>query len=195
MTPRTDKRRAILDGALEVFARDGYARASIDVIAKEAGVSTRTIYNHFQDKAALFGAVISQSAERVAEARTALIDLHLRKVTDPEDDLTELGLALLQQGRTSHASHFALVRHIQADRDHIPGPAVEAWQEAGPLRVRRHLAERLAELPSLRLDDPYRAALHFMSLISADTAYNAPPPDEAYIRAAVRVFLYGYHRS
>lgn len=195
MTPRTDKRRAILEGALEVFARDGYTRAGIDVIAKEAGVSTRTIYNHFQDKAALFQTVISQSADQVAEAHTAVIDSYLRKVTDLEDDLTELGMALTRRGATDHARHFALVRHIQADADHIPRPAVQAWQDAGPLRVRRHLADRLAALPGLRLDDPARAALHFTALISPDTAYGAPAPDEAYIRAGVRAFLYGYHRE
>jgi len=33
--------------------RDGYTRASIDAISAEAGVSTRTIYNHFTDKAML----------------------------------------------------------------------------------------------------------------------------------------------
>ena len=49
---RSDKRRAIIDGALAVFARDGYTRASIDAISAEAGVSTRTVYNHFTDKAA-----------------------------------------------------------------------------------------------------------------------------------------------
>ncbi|MEO3785708.1 TetR/AcrR family transcriptional regulator [Actinocorallia sp. B10E7] len=194
MTPRSDKRRAILDGALEVFARDGYARASIDVIAKEAGVSTRTIYNHFQDKATLFQTVISESADKVAASHMALVDTYLRKVTDLEDDLTEFGLAWRRGNATDYAAHFALVRQIQADADHIPQPAIDAWQEAGPLRVRRYLADRLATLPGLRLDDPSLASLHFAALLNADLAYNAPEPEEAQIRAAVRVFLYGYHR-
>ena len=56
-----DKRRAILAGALTVFARDGYTRASIDAIAAQAIVSTRTIYNHFQCKAHLFQTVIQES--------------------------------------------------------------------------------------------------------------------------------------
>lgn len=60
-------------GALTVFARDGYMRASVDAIAAEAGVSTRTIYNHFQDKAQLFQTVIQESATRVAEAQIAII--------------------------------------------------------------------------------------------------------------------------
>ncbi|GAA2720750.1 TetR/AcrR family transcriptional regulator [Actinocorallia aurantiaca] len=192
MTPRADKRHSILDGALQVFARDGYTRASIDVIAKESGVSTRTIYNHFQDKAALFQAVVSESTDTVAEAHIALIDSHFRKITDLEDDLTDFALAWTPHKTTGHTTHFALVRHIQADADHIPAPTIQAWQEAGPLRVRRHLAARLAALPGLTLDDPERAALHFVVLISPDPAYNSPTPDEPHIRSGVRAFLYGY---
>jgi AcrR family transcriptional regulator len=194
MALRSDKRQAILDGALEVFARDGYTRASIDVIAKEAAVSTRTIYNHFQDKAALFQVVIQESAGRVAEGHIGLIDSYLRKVTDLEEDLTEFGLAWTRRTSTDYAAHFALVRQIHADADHFPAPAIEAWQEAGPLRVRRHFAERLTALPGLRLDDPERAALHFIALINADPAYNAPAPGKDHVRAAVRTFLYGYTR-
>jgi len=67
---RPDKRRAILRGALNVFAHDGYTRASIDAVAAEAGVSTRTIYNHFSDKAELFQTVIHESAAQVADARS-----------------------------------------------------------------------------------------------------------------------------
>src|ERR1700716_94258 len=92
--PRThgglaDKRRAILTGALTVFARDGYTRASIDAISAEAGVSTRTIYNHFQDKAQLFETVIQESADRAAEAQIATIDRYFAKITDLEADLIE----------------------------------------------------------------------------------------------------------
>ncbi|MEU7831466.1 TetR family transcriptional regulator [Nonomuraea sp. NPDC049129] len=39
-------RRAIMAGALTLFARDGYTRAGLDAITVEAGVSNRTIYNH-----------------------------------------------------------------------------------------------------------------------------------------------------
>jgi TetR/AcrR family transcriptional regulator, mexJK operon transcriptional repressor len=51
------KRRAILDAAGTVFLRDGFARASIDVIAAEAKVSKQTVYNHFGDKERLFTAM------------------------------------------------------------------------------------------------------------------------------------------
>jgi TetR/AcrR family transcriptional regulator, mexJK operon transcriptional repressor len=33
-----------------LFLRDGFARTSVDAIVEEAGVSKRTIYNHFGDR-------------------------------------------------------------------------------------------------------------------------------------------------
>ena len=163
-----DKRRAILSGALTVFARDGYTRASIDAISAQAGVSTRTLYNHFTDKARLFQSVIQDSATRVADAQIAIIDRYLSKVTDLEADLIEFGRAFVAP-MPDNAEHRALVRQINAEAGHIPQAAIEAWQQTGPLRVRRELAGRLRQLADrglLRIDDPDRAALHFLVLIS-----------------------------
>jgi AcrR family transcriptional regulator len=204
-----DKRRAILAGALAVFARDGYTRASIDAIAAEARVSTRTIYNHFADKAHLFHAVMLASTCRVAEAQLALLDRHLgratggtvtgRTVTDLETDLVAFGLAWLAP-MPDFADHSALVQQVHAESAHIPAAAVEAWQEAGPLRVRRALGRRFAELADqglLRVADPERAALHFSALIAGlAPAWCGPrtAPDDlgATVAAGVHAFLYGY---
>ncbi|MEV6149621.1 helix-turn-helix domain-containing protein [Nonomuraea sp. NPDC052129] len=146
-------RQAIMAGALTLFARDGYTRARRDAIAVEAGVSNRTIYNHFTDKAELFQAVMQESTQRV-----------------------------------------------NAEVEHIPPAALKLWQETGPGRARRELAERLrriAERGDLMIDDPARAAGHPMLLISADN-----PTDRAdlhnedalreMVTAGVLTFLYGY---
>lgn len=193
-----DKRRAVLAGALTVFARDGYTRAGMDTIAAEAGVSTRTIYNHFQDKAALFEAVIQDSAARVAEAQVAIIDGYLRKVTDVETDLIEFGRAWLAP-MPDFAEHSALVRQVNAEAGHIPQPAIEAWQEAGPRRVLRELANRLGRLAGqglLRVDDPNRAAHHFAVLISVpNPSFPGSLREEEtaeMVASGVRAFLNGY---
>jgi AcrR family transcriptional regulator len=194
-----DKRRAILAGALTAFARDGYTRASVDVIAAEARVSTRTIYNHFGDKATVFHTLIEESATRVAEAQIAIIDRHLRKVTDLEADLIEFGEAWATAVR-DHAEHFALVRQINAEAGHIPQDAIAAWQQAGPLRVRRELAghlQRLADQGLLRMADAERAALHLIALISAanpSLTAIVPTAEEVTttVTAGVRAFLHGY---
>ena len=65
--PASVKRGAIERAARAVFGRLGYARASIDQIAAEAGVSTRTLYNHFGDKLGLFSQVLVDGAAEVAD--------------------------------------------------------------------------------------------------------------------------------
>ncbi len=197
--PRAGKRQEVLAGALTVFARDGYARASIDVIAAAAGVSTRTLYNHFGDKAGLFRAVIQESATKVAAAQLAIIEARLTEITDLEADLVEFGIAW-RTPMPDYAEHSALVRQVNAEAGHIPQAAIDAWQEAGPIAVRRALAGRLAAFAAdglLRIDDPMRAALHFSLLISgANPSYRggSMTPDEIKdaVTTGVHAFLHGY---
>ena len=55
---KSKKRAAILEGAIDVFIEMGYELASMDQIADTAGVSKRTVYNHFGSKEQLFQAVV-----------------------------------------------------------------------------------------------------------------------------------------
>ena len=59
MTPRTAEqfaemreksRQQIIDKALDIFAENGYYKASIEMIAKAAGISKGLIYNYFKSK-------------------------------------------------------------------------------------------------------------------------------------------------
>lgn len=50
---REERRKQILDAALEVFAHNGYHKASISQIAREAGISKGLLYNYFQNKEVL----------------------------------------------------------------------------------------------------------------------------------------------
>lgn len=197
---RPAKRQAIHTGALTVFARDGYSRASIDAIAAEAGVSTRTIYNHFRDKSDLFFTVVRDSTTEVADAQVAILDEHLSQLDDLEPDLIALGTALATP-MTRYTAHFALVRQIDAYAEHIPRAALDAWRDAGPSRVVGALAgqlRRLADRGLLRVDDSDRAATHFMLLVQGAIPFhhgiNATPEAELteIVAAGVRTFLHGH---
>ena len=196
-----DKRRAILRGALTVFAREGYSRASIDQIAREAGVSTRTIYNHVADKAALFRVVIDESAAQVAESQIGVMG---RFLADPGPDLREALVGFAQEHAVpSDREHFALVRQIQAEVGHIPAEALESWQDTGPRRVQHALEEHLARFMAegrLRRADPSRAARHLVLLSAGEVTSRsfhgaiplAPAEVEAIARDGVDVFLRAY---
>jgi len=58
--PRSGERtrRRILDAAYGLFYRGGFARAGVDAIAEAAGVTKRTLYDHFRSKDALLAAVL-----------------------------------------------------------------------------------------------------------------------------------------
>ena len=53
------KHKTILEGAIEVFIENGFEASSMDKIAEVAGVSKRTIYNHFSSKEVLFQAIVA----------------------------------------------------------------------------------------------------------------------------------------
>jgi TetR/AcrR family transcriptional regulator, mexJK operon transcriptional repressor len=57
----------VLDGARTIFLRDGFERASVDDIAREAGVSKATIYAYFPDKRLLFLEVARTECRRQTE--------------------------------------------------------------------------------------------------------------------------------
>jgi AcrR family transcriptional regulator len=194
-----EKREAMLRGGLTVFGREGYMRAGIDAIAREAGVSTRTIYNHYADKAELFAAVIVASATRVAEAQIALLGKHL---DGPDPDLTGLARAWATPD-PEFADHFALVRQVRAEALHVPPDAREAWLDAGPRRVQAAVAarlERLGERGILRVDDADRTAAHFVQLVAGEATSRtmgwALPIEEKELHesadAGLAVFLRAY---
>ncbi|MCS6625525.1 TetR/AcrR family transcriptional regulator [Roseibacterium beibuensis] len=60
------KRQLIVRHAREHFVREGFAATRMEPIAREAGVSTATLYTLFTGKAALFTAVIDDAAEDFA---------------------------------------------------------------------------------------------------------------------------------
>jgi TetR/AcrR family transcriptional regulator, mexJK operon transcriptional repressor len=55
----------ILDVATELFLLQGYGLTTIEALARRAGISKRTFYHRFADKAVLFGAVVHRIIERV----------------------------------------------------------------------------------------------------------------------------------
>ena len=75
------KRQAIIQAAINEFRDNGFEITSMDKIAATAGVSKRTVYNHFPSKEELFAEILNQLWIRVtAEQETAYRpDLPLRE--------------------------------------------------------------------------------------------------------------------
>lgn len=56
-----DRRQSILAAAEKVFDSCGYAAATIDAVAEEAGIAKGSVYNYFQSKQDLFTQVLTAS--------------------------------------------------------------------------------------------------------------------------------------
>ncbi|MEL6189820.1 MAG: helix-turn-helix domain-containing protein, partial [Myxococcota bacterium] len=67
---RSPKRAAVIEAATEAFLSHGFEGTSMDRIAETAGVSKRTVYDHFPSKEDLFRAISHEILERVEEMPT-----------------------------------------------------------------------------------------------------------------------------
>lgn len=191
------KRRQILAGARRVFLAKGYEGASMDGIAKAAGVSKGTLYVYFDSKEALFEALILGERAQLAEA---LFDLP----PPTEDFRAQLeGLALNYVTVLSRPDHIASIRMVIGAVDQFPGFGA-IFFKAGPELGRRKTAaffDLAVAAGYMRPCDTLVAAGHFMDLCAAghlkrlmfgvDAELNVEFARSA-IRDGVDVFLRAY---
>ena len=96
-----EKRKAILASAAEQFARHGYDRASMAMIAKAAGISKPLLFHYWTDKEELLYDVLAQHLEKlVGIARDAG-----RMKGAPREKLETLAFLLLDAYRDADAVH------------------------------------------------------------------------------------------
>ena len=153
------KRRQIMDGARQVFLSAGFDGASMNDIARAAGVSKGTLYAYFDSKETLFEAIIrgefAQTAERLCT---------FRREGDARDMLRDFGVRLIS--RMSEPDTRALARVVIAEAEKFPKIG-RAFYEAGPLYGANRLAaelEHLQQTGALRIPDFERAAWQFVDL-------------------------------
>ena len=161
----SDKRAAIVDAARRLFLRDGFERVSVDAIAAEAGVSKRTIYNHYGDKERLFLDVIGETYNRLIGAAVALMDKYL---TDLPDEEVEDGIIAFSREIALFAARTpertAVIRLLMSEAPHFPALLAV---EARPRGITVSIAERLARLDArglLDVSEPQDAANHLFAL-------------------------------
>ncbi|MEQ9529475.1 MAG: helix-turn-helix domain-containing protein, partial [Parvibaculaceae bacterium] len=63
----SQKQASILVAARDNFLKNGYSRAGMAEIARDADVSTATLYKHFASKEALFSAVVRNVARSTGD--------------------------------------------------------------------------------------------------------------------------------
>lgn len=136
MTPRAPRRDAvenrlvILSAARTALSADPHA--SIDTIARNAGLSRRTLYGHFGDREALIRELIAHGAQRfnaIAEA-----------VSDPDARLALARLAARLWQETAHVQVTAALALDEAHVEHTADALAPLLQAVAAL-TRRGQAE------------------------------------------------------
>jgi AcrR family transcriptional regulator len=144
-----EQRALVLLAARGVFAAHGAQAATIEEIAREAGVSRQSVYEQFDDKATLFAAVVADVEERafamVGAIATGDADLDLRA-----------------WARKNYAALFALVSENPEAL-----PILQEAERAGDPALTR-LRERLARVYTEA--SRQRWAQHGVEAGRADTA-------------------------
>ncbi|WP_017555719.1 TetR/AcrR family transcriptional regulator [Nocardiopsis baichengensis] len=197
---RIDKRRAILEAAFRVFARDGYGRSCVREIAAEADVAKPTVYNHLHDKDTLFQEAVKAAAARTAERSLTALDPLRDHGGDLRAALEQAALEILRAHTCRRAQ--ALRRLLGTEAPRFP-ELLEDVQRAGPRRVQDALADRLARLTlagRLHTPDPDQASEQLLALLTGPMELRSalgtrPVPDDelhAVARAAVATFLTAY---
>jgi len=190
-----DTRRKILEAANAVFAERGY-RASLDEIARRAGVAKQTVYHYFPSKDELFARAVETMGEGI------LVALYPLEGETLAATLTRF--ARTYRERVLAEPCIALHRLLVAEAPRFPELARTVY-EAGVGETVRHLAAllgRAMDEGQLRRDDPHFAAELLLSMLTGAERtrrlYEAQRPGSNASAAQtaahiVSLFLRAYH--
>ncbi|MGE4554467.1 MAG: TetR/AcrR family transcriptional regulator [Desulfovibrionaceae bacterium] len=154
---RRQNRDDILLAAEGVFLSDGYVGASMDRIARQAGVTKQTVYRYFPSKEALFQATLDARREGADSRFLEALD---QDGADPREALTRFAVGFLEMHMTE--AHLAGIRLLVAEGPKAP-EMTRAFYAVGPSRTRERLARFLAE--RLGAEDPDYAVTMLLSTL------------------------------
>lgn len=188
----TLSRERVLDSALQLFLEHGYGNLSMDMVAKHAHVSLRTIYAHFGNKAGLFGAVIRRCSDQFVGSLPEMVEPRLALLTFARQFVS----------RITQPDAVRIRAILIGESLQFPELAAQFYQQ-GP----QPTLDKLTEFFARRQQDGYfidveprKLADHFLSSLRNEHFHKlqlglAPAPDEKevedWVRQAVDLFLRG----
>jgi len=154
----------VLAGATAVFLKDGFERASVDDIAREAQVSKATLYSYFPDKRLLFVEVCKRECQRHSEEALKILDY----ASPPQEFLGFAGRRLLEILLSDFGQQ--MYRMAVSQSHHFSELGVQ-FHESGPGLVRAALIpyfEAAIARGELAIEDQTLAADQFAELCKAN---------------------------
>jgi AcrR family transcriptional regulator len=146
--PAAERRRQLLDTALEVFAAQGFYATSMNDVADAAGVTKPVLYQHFASKRQLYLELLedvgTRLGERIADATATAGSPH---------EQVEMGFVAYFRFVHEHRSAYRLLFGGGSRRDAEFADAVR--------KVEEHLAASVALLIEADIDPDHRRTLAF----------------------------------
>ena len=153
------RERQLVELAEELFSERGYQGASMDELARRAGVTKPVVYELFGSKDGLFRACLERSAERLATDVAEAV----RAETDPEARLRAGGLAFLRFA----ADHRLAWQLMMEGRFSDTATEVRRRQAALVVDLLREIApagvdQRELEVAAHAVNSAYEGVAHWM---------------------------------
>lgn len=192
----SSKRRQILDGARRVFMNLGFDGASMNEIARSAGVSKGTLYVYFADKNRLFEAIVE--AEALEQQPVAF---NFDPARDVETTLRDFGRTYIQL--LCRPGGGSSIRTVMAIAERMPEVGSHFYANVLEKTINR-LADYLqahVRPNDLAIDDCRLAASQFMMMCQASLflpfVFHAAPSPSAeriaeVVDSATRMFMAAY---
>jgi TetR/AcrR family transcriptional regulator, regulator of autoinduction and epiphytic fitness len=192
------KRDAIIEAAKCEVREFGYSSTSMDGIALRAGVSKRTVYNHFENKKSLFMFLVSDLYHR-ARRET---DVRFRQDMPLQVQLREI--AEKEAACVSAPAFLELARLTIPEYIRSPELLHDIFTELGEgeSSILNWLREAAAQ-NRIRVNDPVIAARQFTALMKSfffwPQLFGSNPPDaenrRIIIETNIRMFLNFYTQT
>lgn len=123
-----DRPAELAAAAFQLFSEQGFAATRLEDVARQAGVSKATIYRYFENKEALFAAVIESAvAPRFSEA-----ELLLTAFEGSSEDLLRTFFKVLEKGL--HGPFPAMLRLVVSEAGNFPQLA-QMWADLVVKRI------------------------------------------------------------
>ncbi|WP_028300681.1 TetR/AcrR family transcriptional regulator [Oceanospirillum beijerinckii] len=191
-----EKRLQILSAAKDLFCAQGFTAISMDMIAKEAGVSKQTVYSHFGNKDELFTAAIEQKCVSLKFS-----EIQLREDISAREVITLISRSFSQM----ILSEDAMQVHRASVSEAYTNPTVaRLFYATGPMQVIEQVAKILRSLDEsgkLKVEEPRMASVQLLKMLQGEARMEAEYNIEArqseaeinaYIQNCIDMFLRAY---
>ncbi|MEM6460808.1 MAG: TetR/AcrR family transcriptional regulator [Pseudomonadota bacterium] len=191
-----DRPDEVLDAALKMFARNGFAATKVEDIAREAGLSKGAIYRYFDSKEDVFESLVNRA---IAPLANRTLELAETSQEDPEklvravmsvlaaklDDSDALALPLIVLQEAGRFPELAALYRRQVVDKAITALEliVRRGVESGQFRqVDPHLAIRNLMGPMLA---------HFILMQIFEVDRDNPVPAQDFLRSHLDILMHG----